>query len=160
MHTVTPETEISRVYGFSLFLAIGTGLCAQGGYALAAAKARNMHEIASSIGFMNIAQIGSVALALCISGEIFENEAFKNLTSALAGDGFTASQIRDTIAGTDSGVFKTGSPAIQRAAIGAVTNAIDKVYIQAIACGAVQIICGLLMKWEKMDFTPGAAMAG
>ena len=108
---------------------------------------------------MNIAQIGSVAIAICVSGEIFQNEAYKNLSSALAGQGFTSQQIRDTIAGTKSGVFQTGSPAIQMAAINAVTGAIDKVYIQAIACGAVQIVCGLLMKWEKLDFTPGASLA-
>ena len=109
---------------------------------------------------MNIAQIGSVAIALCISGEIFQNEAYKGLTGVLAGQGFTSQEIRDTIAGTDSVVFESGSPAIQAAAVRAITNAIDKVYIQAIAVGAIDIILGFVMKWEKLDFSPGAAMVG
>ena len=55
MHTVTPETSISRVYGFSIFIALGCGLCAQGGYALAAAKATSKLAMAdaSEFGLIN-----------------------------------------------------------------------------------------------------------
>lgn len=46
MRIVNPETPISRVYGFTLFIAIGAGFAGQGGYALAAAKAhsRFLHD--------------------------------------------------------------------------------------------------------------------
>ena len=184
MHTVTPATQISRVYGFTILLAVGSGICTQGGYALSAAKAKGkfkltmfpldeiqtkvtdrpvflsgVHEIALSIGFMNIAQIGSVAISLAVSGQIFQNLAFQNLDRALQGHGFTESEIRDSIAGTKSAIFQSGTPQLQYAAVSAITNAIGKVYIQAIACGAVNILLGLAMKWEKLDFMPGAPPA-
>lgn len=108
---------------------------------------------------MNIAQIGSVAISLAVSGQIFQNLAFQNLDRALQGHGFTESEIRNTIAGTKSAVLQRGSPQLQYAAISAITDAIGKVYIQAIACGAVNILLGLAMKWEKLDFKPGAPPA-
>ena len=59
-------------------MGMGPGITQQLTYSIAAAKTAR-HEIPAAIGFINIAQIGSMVIALTISVTVFQNIAFHKL---------------------------------------------------------------------------------
>ncbi len=72
MFKVTPNTETAAIYGFEVLIAAGSGLTQQISYSAAPAKVQ-LHEVPSAIGFINVAETGSISIALAISGCIFQN---------------------------------------------------------------------------------------
>ena len=130
-------------------MGMGAGLAQQSAYSIAAAKVAP-HEIPAAIGFVNIAQIGSIVIALTISGAVFQNIAFRNLEEALAGKGFSIQEIHGAIAGTQSAIFRSGTPEVRAAAVEAIIQATDKVYALVIAAGALVLVSSLFMKREKL----------
>ena len=130
-------------------MAIGAGCALQSGYSIAASKVKP-EEVPAVIGFVNVAQIGSIVIALSISGSVFQNLAYKHLSAALAGSGFTADQIRSALAGTQSPIFQQSTPAEKAAAVAAIIKAMDSVFILVIAAGAVTLVSSVFMKREKL----------
>ena len=149
MYTINSDTTPSRVYGYSVLMGIGAGLAQQSAYSIAAAKVAP-HEIPAAVGFINIAQIGSIVIALTISGAVFQNAAFHNLEEALAGRGFSVQEIHGAIAGTQSAIFRSGTPEVRAAAVEAIIQAMDNVYVLVIAAGALMLVSSLFMKREKL----------
>ncbi len=149
MYTIDAETSPSRIYGYSVLLAIGCGAANQSGYSIAAAKVKP-EEIAAAIGFINVAQIGSIVISLTIAGSVFQNLAFSNLQSALAEYGFSEPELRSAVAGTQSEVFRRGSEEVRDLAVKAIIKAMDSVFVLTIAAGAVTLVSSLFMKREKL----------
>jgi len=106
------------------------------------------------VNYINLAQIGSIVISLTISGTIFQNLAFRNLQHALAGQGFSAAELRVAVAGTKSLILENGSPLVKELAIKAIVDAMKKVYVATIAAGGTQIICSLFLKREKLFLKP------
>lgn len=155
MFTVDIGTSAGKVYGYSVLIAIGTGLTCQSSYSIAPVKvAMNSRYgpqmIPDAIGFINMAQIGSVVHALAISGTVFQNLAFQNLKTALAGRGFTDSQLHGAISGAQSGLLANASEEVKVLAVGAIIKAMDRVYILVIVAGGVVFLASFAMKWEKL----------
>jgi MFS family permease len=155
LYTINSSTSPGRIYGYSILLAIGCGIVSQCGYGIASAKVKP-DEVAVAIGFINIAQIGSGVISLTIAGTIFQNLASHHLRSALAGYGFSESEIRGAIAGTQSAVFQHGSAEVRQLAIEAVIKAMDSVFILTITAGAVCTVASVFMKSEKVFTIPVA----
>lgn len=151
MYTIDANTPPSQIYGYSVLLAIGCGSTQQSGYSIAAAKVKPS-EVPAAIGFVNVAQLGSIVISLTIAGTVFQNLSFDDLRSALAGYGFTDSEIRNAIAGTQSAVFQHGSDEVKRRAVDAIIQAMDRVFILTITAGAVSLVSALLMKRERLSF--------
>jgi MFS family permease len=149
MYTLDIDTSTSKVYGYTVLMAAGSGLVVQAGYVIAQAKVSTLEDSAI-ISFMNIAQIGSIVLALTIAGSVFQNVAIHKLTVALAGHGYTLDQIKSAVAGTQSVILQRGSAEVRKLALGALIGAMDQVFAMVIAAGALAIIVGLLMKKEKV----------
>ena len=89
MYTTDSSSSRSIIYGYSILIAIGAGLASQAAYSIGPAKVKP-HQVPAVIGFMNVAQIGGIVIALTISSTVYQNLAFKFLQSALAGLNFTA----------------------------------------------------------------------
>lgn len=163
MYTINPDTSPGRIYGYSILFAIGSGCAMQAAYAIAAAKVRP-DEVAKAIGFMSVAQIGTIVIALTMAGTIFQNVAFSNLKEGLVkisvGDSakYTDAEIRSAISGTQSAIFRHGDASARQATVTASIKAIDTVYIMAIAAGAVTLISALLMRRERLSL--GVAAGG
>lgn len=149
MFTIKADTAVSKIYGYSILLGLGCGATLQGGYAIAASRVKP-EEITAAIGFVNVAQIGSIVISLTIAGTVFQNLAFTALNQALAGFGFSEADIRNAVAGTQSAVFQSGSEEVRQLAINAIIKAMDKVFILAITAGAVILVSSVLMKREKL----------
>lgn len=128
MHSITSTTAASAIYGYSVLLAIGAGSTLQSAYSIAVTEVAP-EQIPQAIGFINHAQLGSIVIALTISGTVFQNTALQNLRSALAGSGFRDAEIRGAVAGTQSVIFQTGSEKVRALALEAIVRAMDNVFV-------------------------------
>jgi hypothetical protein len=149
MYRVKPATHTAAIYGFEVLIAVGVGLIFQTGYNVAAAKV-DPKDVPASIGFINVAQIGSVAIALSISGSIFQNLGYRYLREALASYDFSEASLRSALAGTQSVVLNHEGSVVRGLAIDAIVATIDKLYALVLAAGALTFVSACFMRWEKL----------
>ncbi|PTB63015.1 MFS general substrate transporter [Trichoderma citrinoviride] len=153
-----PDTPVSYIYGFTVLTAVGTGLTLQIGYAVASLKVPD-HRAGDALALQNVSQIGATVIALVIAGQVFQSEATKNLSAALADTDFSAADIQSAIAGAQSRIFEEITGSLRDAAILAITDAMKKAFILVCVGGGVHLIAALLMKREKLfgEIVVGAA---
>lgn len=153
MITVNSNTAPANIYGYTVLIAIGSGLTIQTGYAVATMK-RSLQgrpdDVSNVVAFQNTAQLGATLIALVISGQVFQTYAFRGLSHVLAGQGFSDQQLRDAISGTQSTVFDSLSPRLRDEATAAVISAISRVWVLSLAGGVVALAIAPFMKKEKL----------
>ena len=155
MYTITASSPIAHIYGYSVLIAIGAGITLQIGYSISTVKVA-AHDITNAISLQNVSQIGSIVIALVISGQVFQSGAYQNLLAVLDGQGFSDADIHAAIAGTQSAVFSSIKPELRQLCVDAITSAMSKVYILVITAGAVTLVSSIFMKREKI-FVPISA---
>ncbi|KAH7146729.1 major facilitator superfamily domain-containing protein [Dactylonectria estremocensis] len=138
MFTVDVGTSTGKIYGFET------------AYAVAASKVHE-RDRANAIGFINVAQIGTVAISLTIAGSLFQNLGFNSLKSAFAGYGFPNDYIRPALSGTVSPIFSSVDPVVVALAVSSVADTIRRIFGAVTAGGAVLFVGSVLMPWEKLD---------
>lgn len=148
MHTVTPETSPTRIYGYEVLVAAGAGLSFQTAYAIVVVKVKPV-EVPAVIGFINIAQLGSVTIALSIAGNIYQNVGFIELRNTLVQYNFSNTELRDALGGATSAILGSQG-SIRNLALSAIATTISKIWIMAIAAGALCFLGALCMKKEKL----------
>ncbi|MCJ1478386.1 hypothetical protein MMC13_007066 [Lambiella insularis] len=149
MYTVSASSPIAHIYGYSILVAFGCGIALQTGYALATVKVPT-HDISNALSLQNVGQIGTIVIALVISGQVFQSLAYNNLLAVLDGQGFSDNEIHAAIAGTQSTVFTSIKPELRQLAVDAVTSAMSKIYILVITAGAVALVSSVFMKRERL----------
>ncbi|KAJ4304866.1 hypothetical protein N0V90_000394 [Kalmusia sp. IMI 367209] len=144
------HTSAGAIYGYSILLALGTGLAQQAAYSIASAKASR--HVSDAIGFINSAQVGSVVLALTFTSLVFQNVGYHNVKQALAGLDVDGADIRAALGGAKSHVFDQGinnddvRADIQRG----IVNAIRWSFITVLIAGILETIVSLCMKREQL----------
>jgi hypothetical protein len=158
MYTVKASTSTSAIYGYTVLIAIGSGLAAQAAYSVAPAKVQP-YQVPAAIGFINVAQIGGIVIALTISGTVFQNIAFSDLGKVLFPLGFTAADVQGAIAGSQSTLFEHLPADVRGKAIEAIVQAIDKAYALVITAGAFALVTSVFLRREKlfMEMSTGGA---
>ena len=151
MYRVKSDTQVAAIYGFEILIAVGVGLIFQTGYNVAAAKVDPV-DVPASIGFINVAQIGSIAIALSISGALFQNLGFSYLSRTLASYNFSEDILRSALAGIRSVVLNEEGLVVRNLALDAIVQTIDKLYALVLAAGALIFVCACLMSWERLGF--------
>lgn len=98
-------------------------------------------------------------IALTISGTVFQNIAFRDLSQVLNGLGFDAEDIRSAIAGAQSVVYEKLPATVKAEAIEAIVQAIDKTYALIIAGSALALVTSVFLRREKlfMEISTGGA---
>ncbi|KAI0136894.1 major facilitator superfamily domain-containing protein [Xylariales sp. AK1849] len=144
-----PSTPVANIYGFSIILAVGTGLTMQLGYVVASLKVRSS-DIVNAINLQNVSQVGSTAICLVIAGQVFQSVAVNNLKSVLAGQGFSQEDIHGAIAGAQSALFQQLTGDLRKAALEAITSAMQKAFILVIVGGALEVVCAVAMRRERL----------
>lgn len=156
MYTITTSTSAATIYGYEILIAVGTGLVGQIGYSVAAAKAK-ANEVPAAIGFINVAQIGTVAISLTLAGALFQNLGYSYLRDALLEYNFPEAELRAALAGVQSAILAQGNEKVVQLAIGAIVKTISRIYGLVIAAGALTLISAVFMKREKLELNPAAA---
>jgi Major Facilitator Superfamily len=160
---VDATTSNSTIYGFSVLMAIGAGLSQQAAYSVAPVKValhpkQGPRRIPDAIGFINVAQIGAIVIALTITGTVFQNIAYRHVSTALAGLGFSSTDIHAALAGAKSTVFTSPAvtPEIRAEVVAGIVKAIGDGYILVIVAGGVLVACSVFMRWERLFMEVGA----
>jgi len=150
MHTVDASTSTSAIYGYEVILAVGAAITLQIAYSVAVAVVKP-EEIGGAIGLMNVAQIGTTAIALSIASSIFQNVGYIKLRTALEGYSFGPAELRAALGGAQSTILDGGDAKVRMLAIDAIVDTMSQIWILTIVAGAVSIVSGLLMKREKLS---------
>jgi hypothetical protein len=152
MSLISPTTKTAAIYGFEILIAVGSGLTQQIAYSIAAAKVKP-HEVPAAISYITLAQVGSMAIALSISGAIFQNVGFSGLKVVLAEYHFSDQEIRSALAGAQSAILAHGKVALRELAIESIADTIAKLFALITAAGVLMFVSALFMKFEKLQLT-------
>ncbi|KAL6797124.1 major facilitator superfamily domain-containing protein [Trichoderma sp. SZMC 28012] len=155
MFVVKPTTSVGAIYGYEILIAIGSGLAAQLAYAIAPAKAK-AHETSAAIGFINVAQLGSIAIALAISGSIYQNLGLRFLRDALREFDYSQADLKSALAGAKSVILTHSDAHVRELAIGAIVKTISSLYGLVIAAAALTLVSAVLMRREKLQLEVAA----
>ncbi|EKG18978.1 Major facilitator superfamily [Macrophomina phaseolina MS6] len=148
LYTSSADMANANVYGYSIL--VGIGMTAyQAAYSVVPAKV-SPDEVAEVIQFINIAQQGSILIALTICNTVFQNVAYDKLLAILIPAGYSEVDVTAAIAGARSVVLQSAPPDVRSAALDVLVEAIDDAYTLIIVSGGLLIICALLMKREKI----------
>ncbi|KAL4756173.1 major facilitator superfamily domain-containing protein [Aspergillus foveolatus] len=145
---LSPKTPTTQIYGFSILMAVGTGITMQLGYAVASLKLPPT-DIFSAINLQKIAQTGASHLSRRRWSSVSVHGRAE-LTRGPDGIGFSQTEIHDAVAGAQSTLFESLSGDLRDAAIRAITAAMQRAFIVPLVAGGVGLISSLLMKKERL----------
>ena len=154
MYTVTESSSTSRIYGYSVILAIGTGGFVQASFSVAQAKVKP-HEISLSVGFITCAQISGVTIAIAIANSIFLNQSTRQISQILPN--VPLATVQSAIQGSGSAFFSSLAPETKALVLHAIVRSIGNVYILSMTAGTLTVLLSLLMKREKLFLEAGGA---
>ena len=156
MFTVRASTSVSKIYGYEVLIAAGSGICFQNAYAVASVKVKK-YDKANAIGFINTAQIGTTALALAIASCLYQNLGVNFLAGALSKYDFPRMFLQAALGGAGSETLASAPPDAATIAVETIAYTIARVFGMNIAASALLIIVALVMRHEKIDLTEAAA---
>jgi hypothetical protein len=151
MYTVGLHTSVAHVYGYTILIGVGVGFFAQASFSVAQATVAP-ELVPSAVGFISLAQITGITLALAIANAVFFNESVRSLKTILPG--VDPERIKDTISGTQSEFFQSLVPGVREQVLEAIVDALSKSYILVMTAGALVAVLSLLMKREKLFLAP------
>jgi MFS family permease len=153
-----PSTSAGTLYGLFVVTAIGSGLAMLTGYSIASltTKAENA---GAALSMQNVSQLGGQVIALAVAGQIFHSTAVKNLRTVLAGQDFSEQDIQSAVAGVQSKVLEQVHGSLREEVIGALVNALQKVFVLIPVAGGVMLLAALCMKREKLFGVTAVAAA-
>ncbi|KAI3319387.1 MFS general substrate transporter [Xylariaceae sp. AK1471] len=143
------HAQTSVIYGLTVVVAFGCGLSMQKGYSIAALTT-DPTSAGSALSLQNVAEVGGQVIALGISGQIYHSVSIKNLLEALAGHGYSKTDIMTALAGAQSSFFSQLDEDMREAAVSAITKSLQLTFILVPVAGGVMLIAALCMKWEKL----------
>lgn len=152
MFTIRTETSTAAIYGYEILIASGTGLVFQNAYAVAAAKV-SPKDKANAIGYINVAQIGFIAVALAIAGCLYQNLGFTYLSAALAEYQLPEPVIRAALGGLNSGALVGAPQELVDTVVSTVAFTISRVFGLSMSAAALLLVSSLFMKQEKLNLS-------
>ncbi|KAL7949238.1 major facilitator superfamily domain-containing protein [Trichoderma barbatum] len=152
MAQITPATHDSAILGFQSLIGFGVGLVFSNSYSVANASLHIPDARLSSAALFNIASMGGIALALVMAGCIYQNIGFRYLHAGLKPFGFDDTDVRETLSGLASPILDSNDAALRDVVVRNVTKVIARLFYMVVGAGALCVIVGLCMRWEKLDF--------
>ena len=154
MYTVDTDSSVSRVYGYSVLVGIGTGMFAQASFSVAQAVVEP-HMIPMAVGFITCAQVSGVTIALAIANSVFLNKSQTGIEKILPG--VPVAEIQAAIAGAGSKFVDSLSDSVKLEVLKAIVSAMSKTYILVITAGSLVVVLSVFMKRERLFMAAGGA---
>lgn len=154
-----PGSSTGTIYGLTILVAVGTGLSMVTGYTVATLTLKP-EDIGAGLKLQNVSQIGGQVIALAFAGQIYQSTAFKNLSAALAGNGFSVKEIKSAASGSQSALLKQLDGELREKAIEAITHAMQMTFVLIPVAGGIMLVAALLMKRERLFGTTIAVGGG
>ncbi|KAH6995687.1 major facilitator superfamily domain-containing protein [Ilyonectria sp. MPI-CAGE-AT-0026] len=144
----------SQILALEALIGIGVGMTFQHGIAISNVINKDQRDRVDSLTICNMAQMGGISLILAVAGGIFHNVGHTLLVEALGDDAgrYTDNDIREALAGVSSKIWQSESPDVLRSGIEAVAEVIGREFYIVVAFGSLCVVCGLFMRWERLDF--------
>ncbi|KAK4038093.1 putative HC-toxin efflux carrier [Parachaetomium inaequale] len=139
------------VYGYSVIMAVGTGLVVTVGYTVATLTVPAGEE-GGAVTVQNVSQLGSTVVCLVVAGQIFQNRAVEGLGVVLEGMGLGEAEIRGTAAGAQSEVFRGLTGEMRERAVEAIVEAIRGAFVLVVVAGGIMVLAAIGMKRERLLF--------
>ncbi|OCK74764.1 MFS drug efflux transporter [Lepidopterella palustris CBS 459.81] len=140
-------TTTAAIYGYEVLLGFGAGMGMQAGFAVIQAITKP-ELMTHGLGFIMIAQLLSVSLALSISGAVFVNEALSGLQKLLV------SQPRDellrALQGLSGDLLATLTEQQRDATLAIIIESLSKVFILVYVAAALGILSAACLRRAKM----------
>ncbi|CZR65858.1 related to major facilitator (MFS1) transporter [Phialocephala subalpina] len=154
MYTVDVNSSVSTIYGYTVFLGLGTGFFVQASFSVAQAIVEP-ELIPSAVGFITCAQVSGVTIALAIANSVFLNKSQTSIGAILPN--VPLADIQAAIAGAGSAFVASLSDAVKLEVLEAIVSAMSKTYILVITAGALTTVLSFAMKRERLFIAAGAA---
>ncbi|KAJ5364577.1 Major facilitator superfamily domain general substrate transporter [Penicillium cataractarum] len=150
--TLSPSVSESQVLGLEALIGIGLGCSFQHGVGISNVINKNPRDRVDSAVMFNMAQMGGIVIALAVAGSIYQNVGYSLLTDAIGDSGYSEKDLREALAGVSSAVWQSGNPEVRSLGIDAVAEVIGREFYVVVAGGTICLLCGLAMKWERLDY--------
>ncbi|CAI7647005.1 unnamed protein product [Penicillium glandicola] len=150
--TLSPSVSESQVLGLEALIGVGLGCSFQHGVGVSNVINKNPRDRVDSAVMFNMAQMGGIAIALAVAGSIFQNVGYNLLVDAIGDNGYSEKDLREALAGASSAVWQSGNPEVLSRGIDAVATVIGREFYLVVAGGAICLVCGLVMRWERLDY--------
>ncbi|KAL9018349.1 MAG: hypothetical protein Q9185_004318 [Variospora sp. 1 TL-2023] len=123
VHTVTAKTSKSAIYGYSVLMGIGAGSFLQASFSVSQALV-GPEDIPDAVGLISVGQSVGIVISLAIAGAIYQNTGFGAVQPLLPS--LSPSNVRSKV-------------------IDAIIATMGRVYLLAIAGGALTFVLGLCL---------------
>ncbi|OGM50811.1 efflux pump antibiotic resistance protein [Aspergillus bombycis] len=153
--TLSPNVPESQVLGLEALIGVGLGCSYQHGVGVSNVINKNLRDKVDSVVLFNLSQMGGITIILSVAGSIFQNVGFNLLTDAVGSNGYSEEDLREALAGVSSAVWESGDPEVLARGVEAVANVLAREFYLVVAGGALCLVCGLAMRWEKLDYGKG-----
>lgn len=150
MFTVRFDTPSTNIYGYEVLIAAGAGLVFQNAYTIATAK---VPDRSNALGFINVSQVGFIAIALSVAGCLYQNLGFSYLQSALSAYNLPDAAIHGALGGVGSATLATAPQQVIDITTETVAFTISRVFALPLAAAALCFLASLLMKQEKLQLS-------
>jgi len=147
MYTVDQTTSESRIYGYTVLIAVGVGMFLQASFSVAQAVVEPA-DIPPAVGFITLAQFLGITMALAIANAVFLNESENGIAKILPD--MPREEIQAAIEGTTAEFVQGLSPEVRSRVLDAIVAAIGKTYMLVVAAGGLVALLSLFMKREKL----------
>ncbi|GES64649.1 efflux pump antibiotic resistance protein [Aspergillus terreus] len=150
--TLSPSVSEAQVLGLEALIGVGLGCSFQHGVGISNVINKEPRDRVDSAVMFNMAQMGGIAIVLAVAGSIFQNVGYKMLVDAVGTGEYSQKDLREALAGVSSVVWRSSDPEIASRGVDAVSEVIAREFYLVVAGGAVCLVCGLLMKRQRLDY--------
>ncbi|KAI6778465.1 putative transporter-like protein [Emericellopsis cladophorae] len=146
------STSEAQVMGLEALIGVGLGMHFQHSQGVSNVINKNTRDRVDSSVICNLTQMTGIAI-LAVAGAIYQNAGFDLLQDAINQDGaFTTHEVREALAGMSSSVWYEDDAEVRVHGVEAVVQVIADEFYIVIASGAICLLCGVFMRWERLDY--------
>ncbi|KAF4629080.1 hypothetical protein G7Y89_g9070 [Cudoniella acicularis] len=154
LYTVTINTSIAAIYGYTVLAGLGVGSFSQAGFTVAQSLVP-VESIPLVTGFLTCGQIGGAAIGVSIANSVFLNTAQKSIAAVLPKA--PLSDVRGIIFGVGSGVITNLDAVTKESVLQAVVSSFDKGFVISLTAGCLALVCAVFLNRGKMGNAAPAA---
>ncbi|TAQ89186.1 hypothetical protein B7494_g2485 [Chlorociboria aeruginascens] len=147
MYTLTPETGLSAIYGYSCLIGIGGGCFLMTAFGVAHAVVR-LEDTFDAIGCLAVAQGFGITFFISVASLIFQNVGIRNITplipSSYTGD------ISALLAGSSSTLVSHFPDDVREQITAGIIKALDRVYTLPIASSSITFILSFFILKDRI----------
>lgn len=134
MYTVTVDTSVPAIYGYSVLLGIGGGCFMITAFGCVS-DVVEPKDIFNAIGVISLVQCIGITFFPSLSGSIFQNMGTKHITPLLPSD--YSGDPRVILAGASGTEWQSFSEAVQPQLVSAIVDAMSNVYIMIVIASGI-----------------------